>query len=308
MRRGAAAFAVRVESGEHPTRELALAWSAGERERTLDGKSAPLAEHLAVLPVLAWSQADGELLTGGPEPRRRWLDRGLVHRRPAALDALARYRRALAEKRALLARAPRAGGETRRALAAWNELLARHGAELATDRAALAGELDAELRGLVAAHAPELPPLAVRYLPAAATALAGEAELCETLARAADAELARRLPLVGPHRDDFALDWDGASARRQASSGERKLAGILLLAALGRRLAAAGREPALLVDDADAELDRTRLGRLAAALAGFRALVVTTSRPEAWQGVEGLARCRVAGADGGVRSEGGSGP
>lgn len=103
-RRGAGGFFVGATVGTTPRRELALGLALGERTRTLDGKATPLGEHLAVLPTLSWTQADHELLAGAPALRRRFLDRGLVHRQPGALEAIGRYERALAEKRTLLAR------------------------------------------------------------------------------------------------------------------------------------------------------------------------------------------------------------
>ncbi|KAB2961954.1 MAG: AAA family ATPase, partial [Thermoanaerobaculia bacterium] len=85
VRTGAAGFSILAEVGAHPRHELALAWSAAGRARALDGKESSLAEHLAVLPVLAWSRGEAELIGGGPAARRALLDRGLVHVRPALL-------------------------------------------------------------------------------------------------------------------------------------------------------------------------------------------------------------------------------
>ena len=288
VRRSAAGFAVHAEVGAHPTRELAVTWSDAARERALDGRPAALAEHLAVLPVLAWTQADGDLVAGAPVARRRFLDRGLVHLRPSLLADLARYRQALAEKRALLARGARGG------LEAWNRLLARHGAALAAARATLAAEVDGELATLAREHGGGLPPVAIRYRPAQEAALAGEEALGRALEAAREEELARRSPLVGPHRDDVELAWNGATARGAVSAGEAKALGLLLLAALARRLAAAGREPALLVDDADAELDALRVERLSALLGGFSQVLLTSSREEVWKGAQAFARVPLA--------------
>ena len=114
------------------------------------------------------------------------------------------------------------------------------------------------------------------------------------VAAAANEERARRQPLLGPHRDEIEILWDGAPARRAASAGERKAIGLLLVAALARRLgeSAAG-APALLLDDADAELDRPRLARLLAAFEGFRRLLVSSNRPEVWPAAAGLTRVAV---------------
>lgn len=278
LRRGAGSFEVVARVGERPTRELAVRWSPAERSRTLDDKPTPLAEHLAVLPTLAWCHADQELLTGAPELRRRFLDRAAVLLRPALLDDLTRYRRALAAKRALLEQGRPAPAE----LESWNRLLARHGAALAAARGALAVGLEAALRALVARHLPSLPPVALAYRASAPAAVAGEEALYAALEAARARELARRAPLVGPHRDDLEISWNGGSARAGASAGERKALGLLLLAATAERLASSQREPMLLVDDADAELDRERLVAVVGAFAGVSRLVATSARPEVW--------------------------
>jgi DNA replication and repair protein RecF len=282
-RRGAVSFAVCAEVGAQPARELTVSWQNGTRERALDGRAASVHEHLSVLPVLVWSAGESELVGGAPEVRRRFLDRGLVHVRPSLLTDLSRYRRALGEKRALLARRQRGG------LDAWNALLARHGAALARARATLAEEVNGELSLVAREVGDGLPPVALAYRPAQEAALAGEEALAGELDRAREQELARGMALVGPHRDDLVLEWNRAPARGAVSAGEGKALGLLLLAALARRLAAAGREPALLVDDADAELDATRAARLAAVLAGFSQVLVTSSRSEAWHAAAGFA-------------------
>jgi DNA replication and repair protein RecF len=297
VRRGTAGFSVVAEVGERPRRELAVAWSSAGRTRTLDGKETPLVEHLAALPVLAWSRGEAELVAGGPAARRSFLDRGLVHVRPAVLEDLARYRRALAEKRALLAR------RDERGLEAWNALLARHGAALGAARARLAEEVGHELAELARRHAPELSPLALRYRPAAPATLAGEAELARALEAARGEELARRSPLVGPHRDEVELEWAGVPVRGAVSAGEAKALGLLLVAALARRLARAEREPTLLLDDADAELDAARVARIAEAFAGFERVLVTSSRGEVWRGVPGFEEVPLGGAAGGLRRD-----
>jgi len=284
LRRGADSFAVVADVGARPGRELAVRWSPAERSRTLDGKSAPLAEHLAVLPTLAWGHADQELLTGAPELRRRFLDRAAVLLRPALLDDLTRYRRALSAKRALLEQGRPSPAE----LESWNRLLARHGARVAAARGELAAGLDRTLGALVARHLPALPPIALAYRASSPAALAGEAALAAELESARGREVGRRAPLVGPHRDDLELSWNGGSARAGASAGERKALGLLLLAATAARLAAADREPMLLVDDADAELDRERLVAVLGAFAGVSRLIATSARPEVWGDGQGL--------------------
>jgi DNA replication and repair protein RecF len=282
---------VLASAGEAPHHELTLGWSAAVgRERALDGKSGRLSAQLAAFPLLVWTEAESALVDGPPAVRRRFFDRGLVIERPALLAELGRYERALGEKRALLARGGAGGGE----LAAWNELLAGSGATLAAARAGFLAGLAGALHAALAATGLELPAIALRYRPSPATALGGAGEIFAALERAAATELARRQPLVGAQRDEIEILWDGAAARRSASAGERKAVGLLLVAALAQRLADGGRAPALLLDDADTELDRGRLERLLAAFAPFPRLLVSSNRPEVWPATAGLASVDVA--------------
>ena len=182
----------------------------------------PLAEHLAVLPVVAWTAAaEAEVLVGAPKARRRFMDRGVVGIRPVALEVLGRYREALRQKRGLLLGASGAGIEI------WNELLAATAADVIAQRHRYVELLQgparpgrsrppgSRSRRSSSATAPR-PPAASK----APTAIA------EALDRIADRERRRQMPLLGPHRDELEILWGGtrsaasprpASARRSPS-------------------------------------------------------------------------------------------
>jgi DNA replication and repair protein RecF len=289
VRRGSGGLSIAASCAGPPRRDLQLALGEGRKRRSVDGKTTTLAEHVEVLPILAWTHAEHELVLGAPALRRRFLDRALVHARRGALADLARYERALAGKRALLAGL--AGGP----LAPWNELLAEHGARLATARLELVRRLAVELEQVRAGLAIALPPLAARYRPSLAESLAGPRALLERLSAAEGEERRRGRPLYGAHRDDLELDWNGSPARATASVGERKAFGRLLLAALARvARSAAGRAPLVVLDDVDAELDRDRLEGLLGAFAGLPQGFLTSSRRELWRPRPGLAAWSVA--------------
>jgi len=258
---------------------LETGWRAGERLRAVNGRTGSLAEHLAVLPVAAWHAGEADLLTGTPGARRRFLDRGVVGMRPAALEALSRYRAALHQKRQLLA----AGNE---GLEAWNEVTAAAAAEVIRLRQVYFERLAAELAAVVEAACIELPAIEIGYRPSPAGGLEGAEEIAASFARIADRERRRQLPLLGPQRDDLEVLLDGREVRRVASAGERKALSLLLLAAHGRVLAGAGRDPLYLLDDADAELAPPTLAVLWRVFAGARQLIATSNRPQVWLTIE----------------------
>jgi len=84
--------------------------------------------------------------------------------------------------------------------------------------------------------------------------------------------------LVGPHRDDLAIEIGGYPARTHASQGEMRTAAIALKLAVYQLLAARrGALPLLLLDEIFAELDDRRIGALLAELAEFQQLFLTTA-------------------------------
>ena len=147
-----------------------MEWSrGGDKGRAVNGKPSTLAEHLAALPVVAWTGADGDLLTGPPELRRRFLDRGVLGVRPVALAVLARYRQALRAKRQLLAHPPAGGaGRWEAEVAPWNQLLAEAGAEVIRLRRAYARRLAGQLAAVLAEAGLPFPAVAIAYRPSPA--------------------------------------------------------------------------------------------------------------------------------------------
>ncbi|MFW6012251.1 MAG: DNA replication/repair protein RecF [bacterium] len=301
---GSASFRLGAEVEDRARATLAVAYGPGGLERSVNGARGSLAEHLGVLPVVAWTSADVEVVTGPPGLRRRFLDRGVVSLRPGALATLRRYRDALSEKRQLLAR--RGGGFESGAgpalpepdtLGTWNRVLAPAAVEVAGLRRAYAERLGRRLREVLEETGLPFPQVALAYRPSPEAALGEPEALAERLDRASRAELRRGIPLLGPHRDDLEILWGGHPVARVASAGERKALSIALVAAHGRVLEAAGRAPAYLLDDLDAELAPETLAAVWRLFPGTRQLVATSNRPAVWEGLEAEHRSRlVAGA------------
>jgi DNA replication and repair protein RecF len=267
---------------------LEIGWRRGERLRLANGNAIPLAEHVALQPVVLWTAAEADLLAGAPALGRRLVDRGLVSTRPTALAALSRYRRVLAQKRQLLASRPADGLES------WNELLAEAAAEVVGLRAAYVEALDAALAVVRERTALSLPPLRIEYLPSPRASIHGRDAILGALERIASRERERGAPLLGPHRDALRLLWNGREVGTVASAGEGKALGLLLAAAQGTLVEATGREPIYLLDDADAELDRERLAAVWDAFATARQLLATSSQPEVWETLSASRRWRLS--------------
>ncbi|MEM7481154.1 MAG: DNA replication and repair protein RecF [Acidobacteriota bacterium] len=298
IQRGAASFELTAEvDSEVPgavRRDLAVSLTAsGDKQRRLDGKAgAPLSDHLAALPVVSWTAADADLFTGPPEARRRFLDRGVIGRQPGSVEVLVGYRRALSHKRRLLS-----DGDTRSPLRPWNEILAVTGAEIIHRRRKLVERLAAALAERIAASGLDLPSVKLTYRPSPKEGSDGPLTsegLLDRLTRLERTERERGQPVLGPHRDDLVLSWDGHPLRGSVSAGERKTLGLMMTAAQGRVM---GTSPLYLLDDLDAELAPPTL---AAVWSSFidsvdasGQVLASSNRPEVWASLNLSSTVRV---------------
>lgn len=276
VRHGSGSFRLHAEVDTDRRSSLEVTWSEGKRDRTLNGKVSPLAEHLAALPVVAWTSAEAEVLVGAPKARRRFMDRGIVGSRPAALEVLGRYREALRQKRQLLL-------QEGTGIGIWNELLASMAAEVIRLRHDYVERLREALLAVVELSGLPFPPVELRYRPSPASGLEGAESIALHLEAIADRERRRQMPLLGPHRDELEILWGGHDIRRVASAGERKALSLLLLAAHGRAVEGAGRSPVYLLDDADAELAPATHASVWNVFRGeSRQLFASSNRPQVW--------------------------
>lgn len=235
------------------------------------------AEYLTLFPVTAFSGADGQLIWGGPEQRRRFLDRLSFYLRPETYLVLQSYRQALRQRNAALQRG--AGDDE---LAAFEQHLALLGSRLLKLRlAALAPLEDAFLQELATLQWSHTRPI-LRYndsdgaTPGSPAEVAGRLRLA--LARSRRRERARAHTLVGPHRHDVEIVLAGAPAREVVSAGQGKLlATALKLAAMAVVERMRSQTPMVVFDDIDAELDAGALTRVMRRIAGRGAAIVSSA-------------------------------
>jgi DNA replication and repair protein RecF len=210
--------------------------------------------------AVAFVPADVGLASGPAAVRRQYLDRVLSLADRRYLKTLTRYRAALAQRNSALRQ-----GRMELA-AAFDGPLGTAGAEIVAGRqrwvAGISERFAAEFQGLGESGAATI---AYRSTDGLATASAWPGAL--EAARSQDG--ARRMTTVGPHRDDLVLDIGGKALRDYGSTGQQRCAAIALkLMEIETLREARGTEPALLLDDVFAELDRERQRRLAARLIG----------------------------------------
>jgi DNA replication and repair protein RecF len=260
-------------------RHVAVQVQAGGRTAYLDGKPQErLDAYFEGLAAVCFSPDDLLLVKGGPEGRRRYLDRAAFNRWPALLGEARDYVRALRARNAALRTA------SPEVEASFREPLVRAAARLLRRRRELVAEL---VPRLVAAFAeisgPDAPEAHLAYRPASGMSVEGTEE--ELAARLADI-LARRLgrdrdkgyTSAGPHMDELVLALAGKGARPFGSQGQqRALVLALKIAEIENLRGVLGRPPLLLLDDVSSELDPTKNRYLLRYLATLPAQAFLTS-------------------------------
>jgi len=242
-------------------------------EVRVGGESASSAAALAeALPLQVIDPEVHNLIAGGPELRRRFLDWVAFHVEHDHLMVWRRFRRALKQRNAALK-----AKSSEATIRSWN-----------AEFLELAGQLDESRREVLALTMDSLQEHGYALLE---TDLAFEYQQGwsrdKSLAAALDGGIARDLQMgstqVGPHRADVKVSYDERQARKLVSRGQQKLlASSMILAATETAQAALEKPLLLLLDDPAAELDSGSMARLMAAVSALGCQVVATSlEPEA---------------------------
>jgi DNA replication and repair protein RecF len=274
VRFGEKAFGI---SGKIENHRLDFRYSALRRKVSIDEvEQRTLGEYLRLGRVVSFANTDIELVRGGSDSRRRYLDFLGSQIDPLYRPSLRAYERALRSRNALLKSAqPR-----KREIAAYDQPLIEHGTKLGAIRARLverlaplAGEAHQQISGVEEQ-------LQLRFAPG------NEEDFARDLADSQTQELRLRQTTVGPHRDDIELLVQAKKASQFASEGQQRTVALALKIAQARLFALEeGASPLLLIDDIFGELDPVRRNQLLASLPGDAQKLVTVTTMQ-WRETE----------------------
>jgi DNA replication and repair protein RecF len=289
VRTGSDAVEVFVEWREGPDarhRRAGLRHTGQSWVGRLDGENvAQLGELCAALAVVSFEPGSHALVTGGGEPRRRFVDWGLFHVEPGFLPLWRRYARALKQRNALLKSG--AGGQQ---LDAWDHELAEAGEPLTRHRRQYLEQLQVRLSTVAADLVPGLGASDIEFQPGWRS---GELSLADALLLARDRDRSLGYTSVGPHRADWRIDYAGHPSREALSRGQAKLSALSALLAQAEDYAQRrGEWPIVALDDLSSELDRKHQQRVLKRLLGSGAQLFITGT-EAPAALEGLVTAPV---------------
>lgn len=243
-----------------------------DRRLTYQENSVSWTDFLGVFPTVLFTPNELEIVLGGPETRRRYLDSVLWQVDASYRHNQLEFSRVLQERSALLflIKINRASSDE---LGPWNELISSLTESIRLARKSyvkyLNNNLEAKLRGQKSRIV-----INYRHDPRPVEDFtAGEIKLAQNM--------------FGAHRDEVVVEFDDFSARRYASRGQSRLVVAYLKAAEADYLLEKTQNPVtVLLDDAFSELDQPNTLQLLELFDQKHQLILTSASllalPKTW--------------------------
>jgi DNA replication and repair protein RecF len=243
-----------------------------EKSYEISGRTYKRLVMAQTLPVVLFEPNHLQLLTGSPEQRRTYLDDLLTQTLPGFAAIRRQYRRTLAQRNSLL----KHESSNHDQLFPWNIRLSQMAGQIVRARARLVADINDAISQLYQDLARSTTNVTMIYQ-SRWPADGYETSLLKKLEENNEMDKIRGFTSAGPHREDFALLYDGHPAGEVASRGETRT-GVLSLKIIELQIIQAAREqaPLLLLDDVFSELDGARRRALTEHLASYQTFITTT--------------------------------
>lgn len=215
-----------------------------------------LSEHIGLIPLVMVSPSDADLILGGSEERRRFMDLVISQYDRPYLDALVRYNKALQQRNVLLKQEEEPDAEL---LSLWEEAMAREGEYIYARRQEYVNEFVPIFQGFYSRISQDKEQVGLHYVSHCQRGL-----LLDVIRRDRAKDRIMGYSLHGVHKDDLEMTLSGFPIKREGSQGQNKTFLIALKLAQFDFLKRTGSRttPLLLLDDIFDKLDATRVEQI----------------------------------------------
>ena len=245
--------------------EIYCGLKLGQKKIFRRGKKAykRLAEHIGLIPLVVVSPSDGDLISGGSEERRRFLDIVISQCEPPYIASLMRYNKALQQRNALLRLEDQEPDPE--VLSIWEEAMAREGEFIYGRRREYVERLLPTFQRYYDTISSGAEQVGLCY-----TSHCQRGPLLEVIQRDRHRDRAVGYSLHGIHKDDIEMTLGGYPIRREGSQGQNKTYLIALKLSQFDLLRRTGSRttPILLLDDIFDKLDATRVEQIVRLVSG----------------------------------------
>jgi DNA replication and repair protein RecF len=256
---------LRNSTATHSVEVVLRANGPAQKQYFVNGvEKASIFDLLGGVYTIVFSPEDLRIVKGGPEVRRRFLDREAILLRPMYYHKLKKYRGVIRRRNALL-KHERPSPDL---LDVYDEQLAEAGAAVIAERAAYVEKLNEASKKTASEITSGAELLDIRYKSNIPLLSEGQ-EGCflDLLRKSRDRDLMIRSTENGPHRDDLSIFANGKDLRVYGSQGQQRTAALAIRLAENEMIRKeTGENAILLLDDVMSELDGFRQEKI---LSGF---------------------------------------
>ena len=234
-----------------------------------------LSDHIGFLPLVMVSPADSELIAGGSDERRRFMDVVISQYDKEYLDALIRYNKALVQRNTLLKSEQPVEEEL---FLVWEEMMAQAGEVVFKKREAFIKEFIPIFQSFYSFISQDKEQVGLSY-----DSHAREASLLEVLKQSRERDKIMGFSLRGIHKDELNMLLGEFPIKKEGSQGQNKTYLVALKLAQFDFLKRTGRTvPLLLLDDIFDKLDASRVEQIVKLVAGdnFGQIFITDTNRE----------------------------
>ena len=176
-----------------------------------------LSEHIGLLPVVMISPIDANLISGGSEERRKYMDRVISQYDKDYLDKLIRYNRALNQRNQLLKDFAKKNYFDTETLDIWDEQLISLGSEIYEKRVRFTRELVPVFQTFYNTISEERENVRLEY-----SSHLQEEGMRKLLTDNMEKDRILQYTTVGVHKDDLFLTIEGHPIKKSGSQGQQK--------------------------------------------------------------------------------------
>ncbi len=301
------------------------------KEILLDGIKRPLSEVIGHFNAVIFVPQMTQIIEGGPEERRRYLNLALAQTVPGYAHLLSEYSQALTQRNALLKLLAERGGDQSQ-LDFWDETITRTGATIILRRIEAVHEIEKLAARIHRDLTHEAEVLRIHYQPAYDPLPPPDGQIAMPLKTTVQRnrfseddirqgfagalkeiraeEIRRGVTVLGPHRDELRFLANGIDLSDFGSRGQVRTTLLALkLAEIEWMKSRTGQWPVLLLDEVLAELDTQRRLDVLAYLDKIEQAILTTTdlklfspdfvkKAEKWEVSSGTVKALEAGKEG----------
>ena len=223
-----------------------------------------LSDHIGLVPLVMVSPSDSDLISGGSEERRRFMDVVISQYDKEYLDALIRYNKAMTQRNVLLKGDMEPDDEL---MSVWEEMMAACGEVVYKKRCKFIEEFIPTFQAFYSYISQDKDQVSLAY-----ESHAMQGSLLQQLIDSRQRDRIMGYSLKGIHKDDLSMSLGDYPIKKEGSQGQNKTYLIALKLAQFDFLRRTGSNttPLLLLDDIFDKLDASRVEQIVKLVAGDR--------------------------------------